>query len=66
MGDAQSMAEAIIKLLSDPDLAGQMGEAGRQRVEEHFTMEHVVRKVESIYDEFCERQIKKPVLQARS
>jgi glycosyltransferase involved in cell wall biosynthesis len=59
MGDAQSMAEAIIKLLSNPELAGQMGQAGRQRVEQHFTMEHVVKKVESIYDEFCERQTKK-------
>jgi glycosyltransferase involved in cell wall biosynthesis len=57
MGDAHSMAEAIIKLLSDPELAQQMGAAGRQRVEEHFTMEHVVQRVEAIYDRFWERQM---------
>lgn len=66
MGDAQCMAEAIIKLLSNPELAEQMGEAGRQRVEEHFTMEHVVQKVESIYDRFWERQTEKRVVQAYS
>jgi glycosyltransferase involved in cell wall biosynthesis len=65
MGDAQSMAEAITKLLSDPELAGQMGEAGRQRVEEHFTMEHVVQKVEFIYDEFWERRVKKRGVRVR-
>jgi glycosyltransferase involved in cell wall biosynthesis len=50
MGEAQPMAEAIERLLSDPTRAAAMGRAGRQRVTDHFTIQHTARKVEGIYD----------------
>ena len=49
MGDAPAMAEAIRTLLGDPARAAAMGEAGRQRVRERFTIAHTVRKMEGIY-----------------
>ena len=50
MGDAPAMAEAMAALLSDPARAAAMGAAGRQRVQEHFTIAHTVRKLEGIYN----------------
>jgi len=49
MNDADSMANAICQLLSDPDKANQMGLQGRQRVEKHFAIQSTAHKVESIY-----------------
>ncbi len=49
MGEAQPMADALVRLLSEPALAKAMGEAGRQRVAENFTIQHTARKVEAIY-----------------
>lgn len=33
------MAQAMIRLAQEPELAAKMGRAGRRRVEEHFTMD---------------------------
>jgi glycosyltransferase involved in cell wall biosynthesis len=49
MGDVQVMAEAICRIIADPDLATEMGARGRARVRKHFTIEQTARKVESIY-----------------
>lgn len=43
------MAERITKLLQDPELARSMGQAGRQRVEDHFTWEAVADKTVELY-----------------
>jgi glycosyltransferase involved in cell wall biosynthesis len=51
MSDAPAMAEAISKLLSDPELARRLGQNGRERVREHFTIEKTARGVERFYDE---------------
>lgn len=50
MGDARSMAEAILRLLSDPARAEAMGEAGRRRAVAEFTIDKTARKVEAVYD----------------
>ncbi|VAX34860.1 hypothetical protein MNBD_UNCLBAC01-1102 [hydrothermal vent metagenome] len=50
-GDPKKMAEAIIKILSDKELAAQMGNAGRKRVEKFFSLEKMVDKYEKIYQE---------------
>jgi glycosyltransferase involved in cell wall biosynthesis len=50
MGDAQAMAFAILQLLANPSRANEMGRRGRQRVLDHFTVQHTARKVESVYD----------------
>jgi len=43
------MAEAIVKILQNPELAKQMGKAGRKRVEEKFSLERMVREYERVY-----------------
>lgn len=51
MGDVRAMAEAICKIIANPDLAREMGIHGRERVRTHFTIEQTARKVESIFQE---------------
>ncbi len=51
MGDPVAMAEAICQMLSDPQAAAQMGERGRLRVGEQFTIAHTVEKVQKVYDQ---------------
>jgi glycosyltransferase involved in cell wall biosynthesis len=48
-GDATRLATAIGRLLSDPPLAMRMGAAARQRVEEHYSREAMVRRFEAFY-----------------
>jgi glycosyltransferase involved in cell wall biosynthesis len=50
MKDADAMANAICEILSDPVRARKMGEAGRERFLERFTIEKTVEAVEGIYD----------------
>ena len=50
MGDAAGMAAAIAALLADPARAAAMGAAGRQRVQEQFTITHTAHRVQAIYD----------------
>lgn len=44
-GDAAAVADAIIRLLTDPDLADRLGAAGRSRVEEQFSWDDVVARM---------------------
>ena len=52
MGESAPMAEAILRLLEDPEEAAAMGAAGRQRVLEHFTIELTARRVQEVYEQF--------------
>ena len=47
--DSNSMAEAIIDLLENPDKAMAMGNAGKKVTEEKFTLEAMVKKYEKLY-----------------
>jgi len=47
--DSQSMANAIINLLQNPDKAVTMGSAGRKVVQEKFTLEAMVKSYERLY-----------------
>ncbi|MEA3407267.1 MAG: glycosyltransferase [Chloroflexota bacterium] len=49
-GDPDALAQAILRLLRDPDLRHRMGQAGRARVAEHFSVEQMVRKTEALYE----------------
>ncbi len=51
MGDSTAMAEAIIRLLGDPERAQAMGEAGRQRALTEFTIDKTARQIEAVYDQ---------------
>ncbi len=46
----QALANAVIKLLDNPRLAEEMGEAGRQRVEDLFDIKKNVKQMEAIYE----------------
>lgn len=56
--DPERLAEAIISLLKNKELARQMGEAGQKRVEEKFSLEKMVNSVEEVYDRLAERKIR--------
>ena len=47
-GDESAMAQAMSLLLLDPDLASRLGDGGRRRIKERFTIEHHLRQVEQL------------------
>jgi glycosyltransferase involved in cell wall biosynthesis len=47
--DPSQLAAAILQLLSEPDRAVAMGQAGRQRVEEHFSIGKMVSAYLEVY-----------------
>lgn len=56
--DPESLAKAIIHLLTHPKEAAQLGKAGRKLVEENFTYEKMVEKTEALYYELLQEQNK--------
>lgn len=48
--EPQAFADAILKLLNDPNYAGQLGSAGRQYVVEHFSWANAAATLERLYD----------------
>ncbi len=48
-GDAQSLSQAIVRLLQSPPLARQMGENGKKRVEEKFTKTRMLDETEAFF-----------------
>jgi len=49
--DAGLLASAIRHLLGDPELRNAMGQAGRERIERHFSLEEMVEGVTRVYRE---------------
>ena len=52
--DPLALANAIINILSDREMAKKMGMEGRKRVEEEFSIERYVRNIERIYEEILQ------------
>lgn len=48
--DSAQLADAIVRLLTDPVLARQYGEAARRRIEEEFSAASVARKLSHLYE----------------
>lgn len=48
-GDIDAMVKKIIYLIDNPDLARQMGEKGRKRVEQYFNIKNTVAKIQELY-----------------
>ena len=48
--DPGALAEALEYVLTHSDEARRIGEAGRRRVEEHFSIESMVTKHIAVYD----------------
>jgi glycosyltransferase involved in cell wall biosynthesis len=45
----EALAKAVLSLLSDPDRMIQMGQAGRKRAVEHFSLERMLAGYEKVY-----------------
>ena len=50
-GEAEPLAEAIVRLAGDLELSARMGEAGRRRALEHFLQERCTARTEALYEE---------------
>jgi glycosyltransferase involved in cell wall biosynthesis len=50
-GRPDALAEALNRLLADPALAHTMGQAGRQRVEAHFSWASIAQRTEQVYED---------------
>lgn len=56
--DVDSLSTAIKYLIENPEARKEMGEAGRKRVEERFSIENNVRKTEELYSDILSVQVK--------
>jgi glycosyltransferase involved in cell wall biosynthesis len=55
-GDAEAMADAVLRILETPGAATRMGAEGRRFALERFEIAHSVRALERIYRELAERR----------
>jgi glycosyltransferase involved in cell wall biosynthesis len=55
-GDVKEMAEAIIKLLRNPDRAKVMGSAGREAIYPRFAAQTLIANVEGLYAELLRQK----------
>jgi glycosyltransferase involved in cell wall biosynthesis len=55
-GDSSALFGEILRLLSDPDLAREMGEAAKQRINEKFDVRTMVREIVELYEEYLCRK----------
>jgi glycosyltransferase involved in cell wall biosynthesis len=51
--DPEALAEAILRLIEDPQLARRLGEAGRARMLEHHTIQRTIDEVIEVYRELA-------------
>jgi len=56
--DPQAVAEKVIALLRDPELAAKMGKSGRRRVEERFSVQAMVQKTEALYQSLLDAKLR--------
>ncbi len=51
IGDVQAMAEALGIILSNTEHARALGQAGRQRLEQHFTQRRMIANIQELYEQ---------------
>ena len=49
------LADAVQRLIQEPQLSSQMAQAARQRVEQEYDLERMVERTRAVYDECLER-----------
>jgi glycosyltransferase involved in cell wall biosynthesis len=47
---AHQIAQALERLVADPDLAARLGDNGRREVQERYTWDRVIGRIETVYD----------------
>lgn len=50
-GDSEAIAEAVLSLINNPDLAAAMGQKAKADVYSRFSVAHMVEQYESLYEE---------------
>jgi glycosyltransferase involved in cell wall biosynthesis len=55
--DAETLATAILRMLTYPAIAREMGRAGRRRLEEHFHIERAVTEHIELYEELLAERL---------
>ncbi len=55
--DPKALAEALQRLIDDPELRKRMGEAGRQKALREFTLDRMLRETEQVYAEVLGREL---------
>jgi glycosyltransferase involved in cell wall biosynthesis len=65
-GDPGALAQAICRLLADPERRKQYGEAGRRWVLEHFSQEEQIRKTQELYFSALSERARIPLIQNQS
>ena len=48
-GDVEAWARCVLRLLNDPALSAQMGQQGRRRMEERFSLPAMISRIEKVY-----------------
>lgn len=56
--DPQSMANAILRLYHNPELCRRLAHNARKRVEQYFSLEIMVKKIESLFTELINRKLR--------
>ncbi len=51
--DAGALADRIVTLLADTGLCRAMGERGRKKVEQEYSLEHMLDRLEAVYRRVC-------------
>jgi len=54
-GDQHALAEALNRLLDDPELRGRLGHAARNRIEQEFTVDRMIARTLEVYHEVLAR-----------
>jgi L-malate glycosyltransferase len=54
--DSGALADAIVHLLTNRQLAAQLGHAARERIADHFSVRRMVRATEDLYTDLLERK----------
>jgi glycosyltransferase involved in cell wall biosynthesis len=57
--DPRALADAMLAVLGNASMREQMGRAGRRRALEHFTWDHVTKKMFSSYEALCSGDLDK-------
>ncbi len=53
--DARALARAVVRLLTDPDLASHLGQTGRRRVVPAFSQERLIADVDALYQRLLDK-----------
>jgi len=51
VGDCPAFSQFTDRILADPDLAGRLGEAGRKRMQDHFSVPAMIESHRTLYQE---------------